>query len=108
MRGKFIGETWFLALGDILVIAMVTLLGFARHGNLFTSGLRPLTTFVPYCLVWLLIAPFIGAYQPAKATDVRQLWRPALAALVAAPFAAMLRGVRSQCWFKFTLCAGSQ
>ena len=96
MRGNFLGETWFLALGDILAIGVVTLIGFARHGEILSSGLRPLTTFVPLCLVWLLIAPFIGAYHPARASDVRQLWRPVVAALVAAPFAAMLRSVLLQ------------
>ncbi|MDX1437513.1 MAG: DUF3054 domain-containing protein [Anaerolineales bacterium] len=93
MRGRIQPLVWVLLAGDILTIGMVTLLGFARHGELLSSGLRPLTTFVPYLVTWLLIAPFAGAYRLPEAVVSRQLWRPVVAAMAAAPFAAMLRSL---------------
>jgi hypothetical protein len=93
MRGRIPPEIWLLAAGDILTVGIVTIFGFTRHGGVFSTGLRPLTTFIPYSLTWLLIAPFIGAYQPARVLETHQLWRPIAAALAAAPFAAMLRSL---------------
>ena len=81
-----------LLLGDLLVLALVTLLGFATHGELATAGLRLLSTFIPLCAAWGLVAPWLGLFSPSITQDARQLWRPVLAAILAAPLAGWLRG----------------
>jgi len=84
---------YWLHVGDICAIALVTVIGFASHGSLDTAGLHLLTTFVPLLVAWYLISPFLGVYQNEIISDWRKLWRPALAMLYAAPFAAWLRAI---------------
>ena len=84
---------WILLVGDIVTFALVTIFGFATHGTLETAGMRMLTTFLPVLVAWLLFAPFFDVYQPVMAADLRSLWRPFWAMVLAAPFAAWLRGV---------------
>lgn len=79
--------------GDMVMLALVTVAGFARHGELATGGVRLLTTFIPLVVAWLLSAPFLGAFSLQRAADLRQLWRPFWAMLLAGPMAAWLRGV---------------
>jgi hypothetical protein len=82
----------WLVLGDILAIAIVTIIGFATHGEAGAALVpRMLTTFVPLTLGWFLLAPFFGLFNPAIFSDHRQLWRPVLAMLFAGPLAALLR-----------------
>lgn len=82
-----------LILGDILAIAIITLIGFATHGETKLSFLpRMAALYFPLAISWFLLAPGLGLLQPEVSSKPRQLWRPALAALFAAPFAAMLRG----------------
>lgn len=81
-----------LLTGDILVLAVVTAVGFASHGTLGSAGVRMLTTFLPILAGWFMTAPFLGAYDPQKAADWRQLWRPFWAMVLAGPMAALLRG----------------
>jgi hypothetical protein len=82
-----------LCFGDFIVLALVTLLGFATHGEAGSAGTRMLTTFVPLVVSWLMIAPFLGAYDPEQVKDVRQLWRPFYAMVLAGPMAGWMRGV---------------
>ena len=84
---------YWLHVGDICAIALVTVIGFASHGSLDTAGLRMLTTFVPLLVAWFLISPFLGVFQSDVITDWQKLWRPALAMVYAAPFAAWLRAI---------------
>ena len=84
---------YWLHAGDICVIALVTIIGFATHGSLDTASLRMLTTFIPVLVAWYLISPFLGVYQSEVITDWHKLWRPALAMVYAAPFAAWLRAI---------------
>lgn len=81
-----------LVAGDVIALGLVTLFGFASHGTAGTAGMRMLTTFVPLVAGWLLVAPFLGAYDPERAADMRQVWRPFLAMVLAGPWAAWLRG----------------
>jgi hypothetical protein len=82
-----------LVVGDLLAIALVTLIGFATHGEADVSFLGRMAAFYfPLSISWLLLSPALGLFQIDKASDIKQLWRPALAGLFAAPFAAMLRG----------------
>jgi len=82
-----------LILGDILAIAIVTLLGFASHGEAGLSFLpRIAAALLPVTISWFLLAPWFGLFQVEIVHNARQLWRPALTALFAAPLAAVLRG----------------
>jgi hypothetical protein len=82
-----------LLAGDAAILLLVTLAGFARHGELSGAGLRLLSTFVPLCVAWALIAPWVGVYETTLSVDLRQVWRPPLAAFLAAPMAGWLRGL---------------
>ena len=83
-----------LILGDILAIALVTLIGFATHGETELSFLpRMGAFFFPLAISWFLLAPALGLFQQEIVASPRQLWRPVLAMSFAAPFAALLRGL---------------
>lgn len=82
-----------LFLGDIITLAIVTIIGFASHGTADTAGARMLTTFVPLVVAWFLVAPFFQVYKIENALIGRQLWRPVWAMVIAAPLAAWLRGM---------------
>jgi hypothetical protein len=82
-----------LFLGDLLTLALVTVYGFANHQELGAAGGRILATFIPLLVAWLLVAPFLGVYDPDRAADPRQLWRPFWAMVLAGPMAALLRGM---------------
>ena len=82
-----------LLAGDVLTLALVTVLGFASHGTAGSAGARMLTTFVPLVVAWLLVAPHLGVFDLSRAREVRQLWRPFWAMVLAGPLAAWMRGV---------------
>jgi DUF3054 family protein len=83
-----------LIVGDILAIGFITLIGFATHGETGLSFLpRMAATFFPLVIGWFLLAPRLGLFQDEVIHNARQLWRPALATLFAAPLAAVLRGL---------------
>jgi len=91
-RSRLVQQIILLA-GDIIVLALVTLFGFARHGELASGGVRLMTTFIPLVVAWLLVAPFLGVFDLQLAADLRQLWRPFWAMVLAGPMAGWLRGV---------------
>jgi len=81
-----------LILGDTLTIAFVTIIGFVSHGESGLSFLpRMAAIFFPLSVSWFLLAPAMGLFQQGTASNPKQLWRPALTALFAAPLAAVLR-----------------
>ncbi|PWB74789.1 MAG: hypothetical protein C3F07_06895 [Anaerolineales bacterium] len=83
----------FLIAGDILAIVIVTVIGFATHGEADLSFLpRMLAAFVPLTVSWFLLAPWFGLFQQEITSNPRQLWRPVFAMLFAAPLAAVVRG----------------
>jgi hypothetical protein len=85
---------WILYAGDMLAIAIVTLIGFAAHGETALSFLpRMGAIFIPLIISWLLVAPWLGLFQQEIIFHLNQLWRPAFAILFAAPLAAVLRGL---------------
>ena len=86
-------RVFWLFLGDVAVLALVTLFGFANHSELDADGKRMLATFIPLLVSWLMVAPFLGAYDLARQKDVRQSWRVFYAMVLAGPFAGFLRGV---------------
>ncbi|TAK14780.1 MAG: DUF3054 domain-containing protein [Anaerolineae bacterium] len=81
-----------LLVGDILVLVLVTLSGFASHNTLGTAGTRMLTTMLPWTVGWFLIAPWLGLFDPDIVRETRELWRPFWALALASPLAAYLRG----------------
>jgi hypothetical protein len=83
-----------LILGDILAILITTLIGFATHNELDVSFIGRMTAaFLPLVIGWFLLAPWFGLFQPRTTSDLKQLWRPVLAMIFAAPLAAVLRGL---------------
>ncbi len=83
-----------LILGDILAILLVTVIGFATHGEADLSFLpRMAAVYFPLSISWFLLAPFLGLFQPETTSNPKQLWRPVLAMLFAASLAAVLRGL---------------
>ena len=86
--------TRMLVFGDIFVIFITTLLGFVTHGEANISLLpRFLAVFIPLTITWFLLAPWFGLFQLEILSDAKQLWRPVLAMIFAAPLAGVLRGL---------------
>ena len=84
----------FLILGDVCALAVITLIGFANHKELAAfPAFRILATFLPLLAGWFLIAPWLGLFKPGITSDPRQLWRPVLAILLAAPMTGFLRAM---------------
>jgi hypothetical protein len=81
-----------ILLGDLLVAILITFAGFASHHTLSTAGSRFFSTLIPLWVSWVLIAFVFGLYTPAFVSTPSQLWRVALAAIVAAPMMGWLRG----------------
>lgn len=82
----------FLIAVDVLVLLVVTWLGFATHDRSLVDG-RWLMTFIPLVLSWFLAAPGLGLYRAGVADRVQDFWRPVLAAVLAAPLAVLLRAL---------------
>ena len=81
-----------LIAGDLLALAIITVIGFASHGETELSFLpRMFTTFIPLVVSWFLIAPWLGLFDKQITSNPKQLWRPPLAMLLAAPMTAILR-----------------
>jgi len=82
-----------LIIGDVLAILLTTLIGFATHGEVDLSFLpRMAVAFFPLVITWFLLALWLGLFQDEITRNARQLWRPVLTMLFAAPFAAVIRG----------------
>jgi DUF3054 family protein len=82
-----------LIIGDIFAIALVNLVGFATHGEADLAFLpRMAALFFPLSVSWFLLAPALGLFQREITSNPKQLWRPVLAMIFAAPLAAVLRG----------------
>ena len=80
-----------LILGDIIVSGVITLIGFATHGELSLASLpRMLTTFLPLLAGWFLTSPWLGLFDPQN-ISYSIFWRVPLAMLLAAPLASILR-----------------
>ncbi len=84
-----------LIVGDTLAILAVSVIGYLLHyAGKEAFSLRWLSTFLPFCLGWALIAPWLGLFRAGTADRLDQVWwRAILAAFLTAPFAAWLRGL---------------
>jgi hypothetical protein len=80
--------------GDLLAIAIITLIGFATHGEAGLPVLpRMAAVFFPLAVTWFILATALQLFQQEVVSDPRQLWRPALTMIFAASLAAILRGL---------------
>jgi hypothetical protein len=87
-------KKYILITGDIVAIALTTFIGFATHGEAGASFLpRMAAAFSPLILSWFILAPALGLFQEQTILHPKQLWRPVLAMVFAAPFATVLRGL---------------
>jgi len=81
-------------LGDIITIAILTVIGFATHGEADISYIpRMATTFIPVSISWFLIAPWLGLFNEQVIINPKLLWRIVLAMVFIAPLAVILRAV---------------
>ena len=80
-----------LIIGDMLSIAVLTIIGFATHGEVGSSFLRMGTTFFPLSVAWFLSAPWLGLFNEQIALNPKMFWRILFAMLFAAPLAVILR-----------------
>lgn len=86
-------KRYTLILGDTLAIAIVTVIGFATHGEVALSFLpRMAALFFPLMIAWFLLAPALGLFQWEIVSDPKQLWRPLWAGFFATPLALVPRG----------------
>lgn len=83
-----------LITGDILALAIVTIIGFTTHGEANTAFLpRMAAAFFPLIIGWFLLAPWFGLFNSEVTSNAKLFWRPALALLFAGPLAVVLRGL---------------
>ena len=80
-------------MGDLITIALITLIGFATHGEADLAFFpRMAALYIPLSLAWFLLAPALGLFGREILPNLRQLSRVALAMIFAASLAAVLRG----------------
>jgi hypothetical protein len=85
-------STWILIIGDTIALALITVIGFASHSETGISFVpRMFTTFIPLLVSWFLVSPWLGTFNAQITSNPKQLWRPPLAMLLAAPMTAILR-----------------
>ncbi len=90
-------NTSLLVIGDTVALALVTLVGFGSHGELFAAFLpRMAAAFLPLCAGWFLLAPQLGLFNRAAEPAASGLWLPAFVMLFAGPLAVVLRGLLLQ------------
>ncbi len=81
-----------LTLGDLLVLLLVTWIGFASHGEAQAFGRMP-STFIPLVVAWAASAVPFGLYRLSALRRWQSLGKVLWAALLAAPLAAWLRAI---------------
>jgi hypothetical protein len=83
-----------LILGDALTLFVITLIGFATHGETGVSFLpRLLATYIPLLIGWFLLSTWFQLFNNKIDSNPQQYWRPALTMLFAGPLAVVLRGL---------------
>ncbi len=81
-----------LILGDIIALAILTVVGFATHGETGFSFLpRMGVIYLPMLFGWFVLSPWFGLSDEQVITNQKNLWRIILAMLFIAPLAATLR-----------------
>lgn len=85
--------TRFLVIGDVIVLLLVVLVGFASHNRLASGMIRILATFIPVLASWVLVGVHVGVFEARHTADFHQLWRPFWAMGLAGPLAAWMRAI---------------
>lgn len=81
-----------LILGDILAIAIITVIGFVAHDEFdFPHISRMGTTFFPLLLSWFIAATWLDLFDERIISNPQLFWRILVAMLLASPLAAILR-----------------
>jgi hypothetical protein len=81
-----------LIIGDILTIAVLTVIGFATHGEVGASFVARMgATFFPLSFAWFLSAPWFELFDEQVSSNPKLLWRILPVMLLAAPLAVILR-----------------
>jgi len=81
-----------LILGDIISLAILTVIGFATHGETGFSFLpRMGGIWLPMLFGWFVLSPWFGLSDEQVIISPRNLWRIILVMLFVAPLAATVR-----------------
>ena len=89
-------KNYILILGDIITLVILTIIGFATHGETDASFLpRMAAVFCPVVFGWFVLAPWFGLFNETVINSPKNLLRILLAFLFVAPLAVILRGA----WF---------
>lgn len=86
---------WWVIAGDLIVIALIVLIGFATHGELEMEPdelVRMVVLFLEIALLWGLIGQQLGVFTEPIITS-RFTWQVPMTMLIAAPFSALMRAV---------------
>lgn len=90
---------WPMAVGDIVVLAVVFAAGTVRHNGLavlWTDPVYSLATVGPFLLGWVVAAPLLGAYRTRTLTAAKWAVAPVVPAWFAAD--ALALGLRATPW----------
>jgi hypothetical protein len=83
-----------IVIGDILAIAILTIIGFATHDEMDISYLpRMAASFLPVLFAWFVLAPWFGLFDEEAISNPKHLLRIPLVFLFAAPLAVIIRSV---------------
>ena len=81
-------------LGDMVIYLLATIIGFLSHLNESEILIgRVAATLIPFLFAWLIVAPWLGTFDPQIIRNTKSVWRVALAALYAAPIGAFGRSL---------------
>jgi len=79
-------------IGDIISLAILTVIGFATHGETGFSFLpRMGVIWLPMLFGWFVLSPWFGLSNEEVIENPKNLWRIVLVMLFVAPLAATLR-----------------
>jgi hypothetical protein len=68
------GDTWPLAVGDVLAIVAVLTAGTVQHNGVAFVTNNPVYlagTLAPFLIGWVLVAPLVGAYSPGAGESAK-------------------------------------
>jgi hypothetical protein len=83
-----------LILGDIITLALITLIGFVSHGESDSSYLpRFFAAFIPLLVSWFLLITWFGLLNQEITNEAKKLLLIPLAMIFVIPLAAFLRGL---------------
>lgn len=83
-----------LIFGDIAAFILITVIGFASHGETGLSYLpRMAAALFPVGFGWFLLTPWFGLFDEAIIDEKKNLLRIPFAFVFIAPFAVILRSV---------------